>query len=682
MPLMDLANFKTRVIGCSAVMAIGQVISNAIANPATQAAAGMIGGPIALGGVSILAAIAGSIAETMAADELANRMTEGLSKNPRILDNHDLIKAAGEAIGYILREVAKSDRLIAIAETKNLPYPETALSQLAEKTPEYWLDINTNTADLSRGLNISEDQLTKIFSADAEEFDRVTGLTTADWASFVNEFAASEGKSFDAEIVEFVADKLYATFPKAYREVLKLDAAKGGEKFAAMLLNLHQIALAELKELGLQNGEILQKLEAVATGQQICQVMVKLSAIEIGIRDDLAQVRELLQTFIDTSAPRLPISLKSETIIEDRTKDFTGRKFVFEEIASFLHKNAKGYFVLEAEPGVGKSSIMAQSVLMMRGRCVTHFNSRSDGIVDAKIFLENACIQLIQGFKLRDKYPQLPENATANGNFLGRLLGEVSATLGGKKLIFVVDALDEVDLSLQSSGSNVLYLPEVLPDNVYFIVSKRPESLPLPMNHRVFDLMQYDAESRADTKVYIAKRTSNSASIQNWIASHDLSLEQFVEAVAEKSQNNFMYLRYVLNDIENGEYRDVSLEDLPRELTGYYGKHWAQMMGREDDPLLEMKVKIIYVISKAREAVSRGWIAKSVGETDFKVQQVLKKWDSFLRQQQVNGEIRYSTYHNSFREFLAKDETVQSAGVNVEELNRQGMNKRIEGAPI
>ena len=113
-------------------------------------------------------------------------------------------------------------------------------------------------------------------------------------------------------------------------------------------------------------------------------------------------------------------------------------------------------------------------------------------------------------------------------------------------------------------------------------------------------------KSLEDTKAYIAKRTSNSASIQNWIASHDLSREQFVGRWPQKSQNNFMYLRYVLNDIENGEYMDVSLEDLPRELTGYYGKHWTQMMGREDDPLLEMKVKIIYVISKAREAVSRG----------------------------------------------------------------------------
>ena len=48
MSLIDLVNFKTRVIGCSAVMAIGQLISNAIGNPATQAAAGIIGGPIAV----------------------------------------------------------------------------------------------------------------------------------------------------------------------------------------------------------------------------------------------------------------------------------------------------------------------------------------------------------------------------------------------------------------------------------------------------------------------------------------------------------------------------------------------------------------------------------------------------------------------------------------------------------
>jgi hypothetical protein len=646
-------------------MAIGQVISYAIANPATQAAAGIIGGPIAVGGVSILATIAGGIAGNIAANDLGNRMTQRLSKNPKILDNYDLIKAAGEAIGYILREVASSDKLIAIAETQNLPAPETALSQLADKTSEYWLDINTNTADLSRGLNISEDQLTLIFSADAEEFDLVTGLTTAEWATFLNEFARREGKSLDAEIVEFVADKLYTTFPKAYREVLKLDAAKGGEKFAAMLLNLHQIALAQLRDLGLQKGEILDKLEAVATRPQICQVMVKLEALEINIRSDLGQIKTSLSGFVDTSAPRLPLPYECETIIQDRTQNFTGRRFVFAAIAEFLQKNRKGYFVLEAEPGVGKSSILAKLVLLLKRRCVTHFNSQSQGIVRAEQFLENACIQLIRGFQLN--YPQLPENATRDGNFLSRLLGEVSAKLGGKKLILVVDALDEVEIGLQGRGSNVLYLPDDLPDNVYFIVSKQPKTLPLP-KHQVFDLMQYSAESFADVKLYIDKRTSNSASIQSWINRQNLQRDRFVAAVAQKSQNNFMYLRYVLNDIDTGKYSDVTLNDLPRELEGYYEKHWDRMeMAVKDKELHRRKLKVIYLLTKTRKPVCCDILADFAEEDALDLQEFLDDWEQFL-DRNSDTPPDYSLNHASFQRFLHRNDVVQKAGVSLRDI--------------
>jgi len=447
--------------------------------------------------------------------------------------------------------------------------------------------------------------------------------------------------------------------------VLKLDAAKGGEKFAAMLLNLHQIALGELKELGLQNGEILDKLEAVATGQQICQVMGKLESIEIGIRSDLGQIKTSLERFVDTSAPRLPLPYECETIIQDRTQDFTGRQFVFEAIIEFLQKNPKGYFVLEADPGVGKSSIMAKLVLLMKRRCVVHFNSQSQGTVKAKQFLENACTQLIQAFKL--DYPKLPENATTDGNFLSRLLGEVSAKLGGKKLVFVVDALDEVDRSDHGRGSNVLYLPDALPDNVYFIVSKRPESLPLP-NHQVFDLMQYSAESLADVKLYIDKRTSNSASIQSWINRQNLQREQFVAAVAEKSQNNFMYLRYVLNDIDSGKYSDVNLQDLPRELEGYYEKHWARMeMAVRDKELRRRKLKVIYLLTKTRKPVSCDILADFAEEDALDLQEVLDDWEQFLRRSSDTPP-DYSIYHASFQRFLHRKDVVQRAGVSLRDI--------------
>jgi hypothetical protein len=666
MSLVDLANTKVRVLGYSAVMGVAPMIASAIANPGVTAALGMMANPT-VGGISILATIAGGIAGNMAANDLGNLSAEKLAKNPNILDNRDLIEAAGEAIADILKDVAKSDELIAIAETKNLTYPKQALDRLAEKTPEYWLNINTEGVDLSRGLNISEDQLTLIFSADAAEFDRVTGLTPEDWARFIGEFAASEGKSFDAEIVEFVAQRLYERFPKAYREVLIQGAAKGGEKLVAMLLNLHKIALAELKNLGLQNEEILGKLEAVATRPQICQVMAKLGSMEIGIRSDLAQIRALLERYIDAAAPSLPISLKSETIIQDRIKDFTGRKFVFEAINEFLNKNRKGYFVLEAEPGVGKSAIMAACVVLLKRRCVTHFNSQPDGIVSAKTFLENACIQLIEGFNLKDKYQRLPENALENGNFLGRLLGEVSAKLGGKKLIFVVDALDEVDLKEQTSGSNVLYLPNDLPDNVYFIVSKRPELLRMPPEDVLFDLMQHSAESVEDVKAYIHNFAKNSAGIENWIKPQNLSLEQFVRVLAERSKNNFMYLRYVLKEINSGTYRDVNLNDLPAGLEKYYYKH-LDRMDVKDKESRRRKLKVIYVLSRTRKPVSCELLANFAKEDELEVQDVLDGWEGFVRPSSETPP-KYSIYHASFQRFLHSQEAVKKAGVSLSDID-------------
>ena len=682
MSLINIADTKTRLLGCGAIYAVGQCLSTALGGPAAGMATSVLGGPGGVFAASVLATIVADILGNITAGELGNKLAQRVGKNDNILENRDLTAAAGQAISRLLQEdIGESEEIIVIAERNDLLYAKNDFQYLAKKTVAYWLEIDAQNDGSTAALNFSDEELAKIFSSDANRFVEVTGLSVQDWQDFLTDFAAKENKTLHPELIAYAAAKLHRFFPKAFRGVLKQDAETGGRQFAGMQLILHQETLAELESLGLQNGEVLQKLQALATREQICEVMAKLEVIET-LRDELAEVRALLQSYIDINAPSLPLSLQCNTIIEDRVRDFTGRLFVFEAISRFLRDNRKGYFVLEGEPGVGKSAIMAKFVLTMERHCVTHFNSRSDGIIDAKTFLENACTQLIRGFQLKDKYPQLPDNATANGNFLGLLLKEVSAKVAPKKLIFVVDALDEVDWSSQTSGSNVLYLPEDLPPNVYFIVSKRREFLPMPAKHLVFDLMQYSAESLADVKAYLAKRTEKSKSIQSWINHRNLNREEFVDAVAQKSEKKFIYLRYVLDEIETGTYEDVSLKDLPMGLQQYYKKHWGQMMGKDDDPLLEMKVKIIYVLSKAREAVSRGWIAKSVAETDFKVQQVLKKWDSFLRQQPVDGEIRYSIYHNSFREFLAQDETVQSAGIDVEEVKRKGINNRIDGAPL
>ena len=37
----------------------------------------------------------------------------------------------------------------------------------------------------------------------------------------------------------------------------------------------------------------------------------------------------------------------------------------------------------------------------------------------------------------------------------------------------------------------------------------------------------------------------------------------FVDALVAKSQGNFMYLRYVLPEIESGDYKDRGFDSLP-----------------------------------------------------------------------------------------------------------------------
>ncbi|MCU0516161.1 MAG: ATP-binding protein [Oscillatoria sp. Prado101] len=608
-------NTKIKLLGWSALLVVGQTLATALGGPAS-------GGVLA---ANVLSTIAASVAGNMTATELGNYLVEKLTNSDKILHSRDLTEAAGEAISLVIIAAAKSDALIEIAERKKLPYPQQDLCQLAGKTADYWLNLNTKAGAPATSLLIPEAQLAKIFSPDSTEFATVTGSDAATWENFLNDLARSQHKTLDCDIIKAVAGELHATFPRAFRQVLKRDS----QAFAGMLLELHTEALGYLQQLGLQAGEILGKLQGVATQDQMCQLIARLDTAGVGIRTDLAEIREVLEKLADTSAPRLPLPYECETIIQEKTRDFVGRKFVFAAIQEFVRKNPKGYFILEGEPGVGKSAIMAMCVLAMNWRCVAHFNVQSQGITRAEQFLENVCTQLVKGFQL--DYTTLPANATADGNFLARLLGEVSAKLGGKKLVIVVDALDEVDLKSQTSGSNVLYLPHSLPDGVYFIVSKRPQTLPLHVsNELTFDLMEYPAESLEDVKSYIQKRTGISGKLQEWVASQGLPVEAFVTAVAEKSENNFMYLRYVLEDIEKGAYRDLKLENLPKGLEQYYERHWGRM-GMMSNPLPMHKVAIVYVLAQAGEPVSRRLLAKLSGEKALTVQQVLDEWKQFLR---------------------------------------------------
>ncbi len=150
-----------------------------------------------------------------------------------------------------------------------------------------------------------------------------------------------------------------------------------------------------------------------------------------------------------------------ERLIKDKTESFCGRKFVFERIEEFFSKNPNGYFTVVGDAGMGKSAIAAKYVLD-NPEAICFFNIRAEGMNRPELFLQKIRQQLMSRYQLQD----------AADTDLSTLLTKASEKhSAGEHLVIVVDALDEVD---QESTGNLLYLPTILPERVYFLLTRRP----------------------------------------------------------------------------------------------------------------------------------------------------------------------------------------------------------------
>jgi hypothetical protein len=188
----------------------------------------------------------------------------------------------------------------------------------------------------------------------------------------------------------------------------------------------------------------------------------------------------------------------------------------------------------------------------------------------------------------------------------------------------------------------------------------------------IFDLIHHKEKSLEDIKTYIQIAFTR-YKLEAWVDRQNVELTYVIEKLAEKSENNFMYLRYVLHDIERGIYRDLDIENLPCGLESYYEDHW-KCMGMTAQPLPHLKITIIYILSEVRQAVSRKLITEfartpTLPIDELLVQQVLDEWKQFLHEYTVEGCKRYSIYHTSFRDFLHRKDIVQAAGIVIKDIH-------------
>jgi hypothetical protein len=196
---------------------------------------------------------------------------------------------------------------------------------------------------------------------------------------------------------------------------------------------------------------------------------------------------------------------------------------------------------------------------------------------------------------------------------------------------------------------------------VYFLLTRRPYD---PDRKRLFTEVpqqklnltssEYFDLNRADIKGYIRffiyEEPKHKQALKKWIEKRQISADTFVELVAQKSENNFMYLRYVLPEIASGFYDDLSLNQLPDGLIDYYQTHWVRM-GMDTAPN-QLMVVVLFILKEVGTPIPCQMIADIANQDEGEVQSVLDRWIEYLKPQQIDGDTCYNFYHASFLDFL------------------------------
>jgi hypothetical protein len=345
--------------------------------------------------------------------------------------------------------------------------------------------------------------------------------------------------------------------------------------------------------------------------------------------------------------------------IAERTQHFVGRAWVFDQVQQLLDDPAVpgGYILIVGEPGIGKTAIAAE--LVRRYGWPHHFNIATQNIRTASDFLGNVSAQLIVRYSL-DRRDVSASALTDSGLFVELLVEAVARVPKGTRVVVLVDALDESDVTGLAPGANRLLLPRTLPPGVFVVVTSRDlDDQRLTVDHLyAVPVRDDDPRNLADAEEYVtAFLAGHQTEFRVRLAEWSIEREEFVGELVARSEGNFMYLTHVLPSIANGvlarEGLD-SVDQLPHGLRGYYRQHWRAMRAIDETRFETVQLPVLCVLAISPEPVTVAALSDWAGLPRGRVHTVLREWREFIEDDGTGR--RFRLYHTTFAEFLDEEE--------------------------
>jgi hypothetical protein len=333
--------------------------------------------------------------------------------------------------------------------------------------------------------------------------------------------------------------------------------------------------------------------------------------------------------------------------IEELTESFKGREDDLEILKGFVRKKNKGYLSVLGNPGIGKSTLIAQFIKELRAdqdlkhvMVIDYFIHRGRNESRPETLLS----YLIQK---TDEIFREGRNIRPEKNDLWhlqeilfekwRLWAERSKE---KKLLILIDGLDE-------GAENKLteYLPRENFENVLIIYGSRPGGHPniidfwptLPQGHQEHELKGLTKE---DIRALIYEVGNK----------YDIEREsKWIDAVLERTNGTPLYLKLLCDAIENGSISLNDINTIPKEINNYYE---AILRRYSKDKYKNALLQSLYTFAAAKDELSFSHL-RIINKLDYATQEHV---GSTLREILVKNEIgevdTYQLFHETFRDFL------------------------------
>ncbi|GEM_PF-1263259 len=298
----------------------------------------------------------------------------------------------------------------------------------------------------------------------------------------------------------------------------------------------------------------------------------RLNEIENVVRESLEVIYRIKHRLSENHIAYLLASRTHRWLRNKQHEMFVGQKSTISRLNDFIGDQKSGIAIVYAPAGYGKTTLIADWLLNHEDNpdfvIVKHFFNRE--IDNASLEPANAYAHLIAQLiaKLNLQDINFHESEAALRGALMRMLEACNKGVDERKILVVLDGLDESEKLVES------FLPDPIPDNLYFIVTGRWDGLgDVPPYFTPFissaTLIFLDSLSEEDIREWL--RRAGDGELSKF--GDDNS---FVRQILKITGGMPLFVRFLVNDLylAHKENRDVNnvLKNTPKGFNEYVEK--------------------------------------------------------------------------------------------------------------